>query len=128
MQPSRIQAVDHVNIEAPFGLDDDLRWFYLEVGGLEEVACEEADGPGLRFKSARLEVRIHVKADPKIASAARRITLAVPSLAETRERLEARSVPVERFPGLAFTDRRIGVDDPAGNRVEFKQEWPFAPL
>ena len=31
MQPSRIQAIDHVDIEAPAGREDDWRWFYGEV-------------------------------------------------------------------------------------------------
>jgi catechol 2,3-dioxygenase-like lactoylglutathione lyase family enzyme len=58
----------------------------------------------------------------------RRVTIAVPSLAEAVQRLDERSVAYERLTGILFTDRRLQVLDPAGNRVEFKQEWGLGPF
>ena len=67
MLPSRIVAVDHVHRQSPLGMDDRLRWFYSAVGCLEEETAAE---PGrLVFRSARIELRIELTANPKIESA-----------------------------------------------------------
>ena len=128
MKPSRIQAVAHVNIEAPFGLDEDLRWFYGEVAQLDELPCSQVEPAWLCFKSEQIELRVHLLERPCIEAVACRVTLAVPSLGEVADRLEERSVPFERLSGLSPTDRRLQTHDPAGNRVEFKQEWRMGPF
>ena len=128
VKPSRIQAVDHVHLEAPSGLDDALYWFYGEVGCLQSVPCDTAEASELRFTAERLELRIRIVECPRIESFACRITLQVPSLAEAAEQLEERSVAYERLSGVTFTDRRLATHDPAGNRVELKQQWPHLVL
>ncbi len=123
MKESRIQAVEHVNLEAPLGLEETLRWFYGEVGQLDEVTDDGDEWSRLRFKSERIELRVHMVASPTIEGVARRVTIAVPSLSEAAEQLAERRVAFDRISGMTSTSRRIQALDPAGNRVEFKQEW-----
>jgi hypothetical protein len=128
MNRSRIQAVEHVTIEAPLGVDADLRWFYGEVADLPEIEPRGEGGPSFCFKSARIELRIMLLADPHIETGSYRLTLMVPSLEIAAERLDEHRVEWDRFWGLNWADQRLGTTDPAGNRVWLKREWPFAPL
>ena len=124
MKSSRIQAVDHIHVEARPGLEEELIRFYTEVGGLECVADGDGDPPGLCFRSAHLQLHIRLVDNPRVEPLARRMTLAVESLAETSKLLEERSISYLRLPGLWYTDSRLSVCDPAGHRVELKQQWP----
>lgn len=128
MKPSRIQAVDHVNLEAPIRLAEDVRQFYMEIALLDEVPCSDADPPWLCFISERIELRVALLDTPQIEPVACRVTIAVSSLAEAAELLEERRVPFESLSGLSFTDRRLETHDPAGNRVALKQAWPGGPF
>lgn len=128
MQPSRIHAVDHVHIQAALGLDDELDWFYGELAQLDRLPRDAANAHRMRFQSNRLELRIDLCERPVIEGVACRVVLLMPSLEETVAALEDRSVPFERQSSTVWTDRRVEVLDPAGNRVAFKQEWPFGPL
>lgn len=121
MRPSRIQAVDHVNIEALLGTEDELRWFYGEVAGLDEVLSNDADYARLRFKSEHIEIRLRMRPELEIDPIPCRATILVPSLEEALEALMERSVDYEPVSGIAWTDRRIQALDPAGNRIELKQ-------
>jgi len=122
MEPSRIQAVDHVNLEAPYGVDEGMRWFYAEVAVLEEVSCDDPAPNRLCFISRQIELRVNFVDSPDIDPLEPRVTIFVPSLSEVAERLEERSVPYTTLTGLMYTDRRLEVHDPAGNRVVLKQE------
>ena len=124
MEPSRIQAIDHVELEAPHAAEAALRWFYGELAGLEEVG-PAMDGQSLRFRSARIEIRIRLVLHPKIESASVRVTIAVRSLFDTSAALDDAGLTYERVSGLMFTDRTLQVFDPAGNRIAFRQVWDF---
>lgn len=128
MEPHRIQAVDHVYLQAPQALEDELQWFYGEVGGLELISNESAAAPRMRFRSARLELRIAMVEEPRVETVTRRVTLLVPSLDGVAAMLDERLVSYEWRSGLMFTDRRLGTRDPAGNRVELKQRRPNTSL
>ena len=66
---------------------------------------------------------------PKIERIARVATISVRSLAEVGEMLgRGPGCLTIEVGGLSYTDRRIWVHDPAGNRVELKQEWPVVSL
>lgn len=124
MKPSRIQAIDHVTLEAPPASIDDLRWFYTEVVELDEVSQPEQRAPVLCFRSALIELRIKVQESPQVDPIGCRATIVVPSLEKAVERIEERNLEYQRLSGVVYTNRRVSVRDPAGNRIELKQEWP----
>lgn len=128
MRHSRIQAVDHVNVESPRGLDDELRWFYGEIAELEERPADATMGPGICFRSERIELRIRFSPEPRIESVDCRVIVGVSSIDEAADRLSERKTPFQRLSGLAGSDRRIQVLDPAGNRVELRLAHPDIPL
>ena len=128
MRQSRIQAVDHVNIESPQELEDKLRCFYAEIAELEERPLDAAMDPGIRFRSERIELRIRFSEEPRIESVECRVIVCVSSIDEAAERLSERKTPFQRLSGLAGSDRRIQVLDPAGNRVELRQAHRDIPL
>lgn len=128
MNSNRIRAIDHVRFEAPRGIVGALRWFYGDVGGLEPAPGEPDSAGRLCFNSGRLELSIDLVEQPRIEPVATRVTILVPSLDEAAAMLDEHSVRYQRISGITFTDRRLVTLDPAGNRVELKQEWPYAPI
>ena len=92
MKPSRLTAIEHVEIEAPLGIEPALRWFFGEVCGLEEITGTYPSGVQLLFRSARLELRIRCVDRPQVDSVNRRMTIAVSSLREAAERLDEQGV------------------------------------
>ena len=128
MNSNRILAIDHVRLEARPGIEEALRWFYGEIGGLEPVPPDPDSVGRLCFKSGRLELSINLVAQPRIEPVATRVTILVPSLDEAAAMLDEHLLRYQRISGIMFTDRRLAVLDPAGNRVELKQEWPYAPI
>lgn len=128
MSDSRILAVDHVHIEAGKGQEDELDWFYGEVGGLERLPDSTGPPTRMRFRSAKLELRIDLSDRPRFEGVVCRVTLLVTSLEATMAALEERAIVYERLSDLMWTSRRIETHDSGGNRVAFKQEWPNAPL
>jgi hypothetical protein len=121
MEESRIQAVDHVNLEARVGVEEAMRWFYGEIARLDEVDSDNREVGRLCFKSGRIELRICCVETPRIESVARRVTIFVESLDDVAECLEEHSIPYTRLSGLMYADRRLEVHDPSGNRVALKQ-------
>jgi hypothetical protein len=127
MKRSRLVAVENVEIEVPHGLDEEILRFYVEIGHLDSVFSEK-DGDLKGFRSASLELRLCRVDRPAIDPVRRRLTLLVPSVREAVEKLDEIGLTWVPISGFSFTDRRIATFDPAGHRVELKQEWPEAPL
>ncbi len=127
MLDSRIVAVDHVNLEASPGAGEAMRWFYGEVCQLDEV---ETDGSEARllYKSARIELRVAFVDQPSVESVDCRVAILVPEMAEATDLLDERRVDYDTLSGLDWTDRRVSLLDPAGNRVELRQYWPRITL
>jgi hypothetical protein len=116
--------VDHVHLEAPPGVSEDLIWFYGEVAELDFLGDAAPDASRLCFKSEQIELRICITEMPRIDPIGCNVVILVPSLDVAIERLDERRQLYSRLSGLAFTERRLELLDPAGNRVELKQEWP----
>ncbi|UCF34178.1 MAG: hypothetical protein JSV78_02515 [Phycisphaerales bacterium] len=125
---SRIQAVDHIHIEATLECAEELRWFYGELAGLEEVQEDGVEATVLRFRSAQVEIHIHLVEEPEIETVDERVTVAVPSFAAVKQELQERRVPFQLIRGVTWTDQRLSLLDPAGNRVALRREWPFGPI
>lgn len=125
MIESRIVAVDHVHLEASPEACENLRWFYGELTGLTDLQPKEWQGELLRFKSERIELRIRLTQMPRLEQIAHAATILVVSLDETCALLDDRRLPFDRLSSVAFSDRRISLLDPGGNRVALKQFHPF---
>ncbi len=123
MKDSRILAVDHVELQTRPGLEAALRWFYLELIGLAEVEEPPQAPPRLRFRSADLELRYTLMAEPVVEAVAHRVTLLVDSLPETCRKLTETRWPYTSLRGVAFTDQYLSLLDPGGNRVAVRQAW-----
>jgi len=122
MRPSQINAIERIVLEAPQDATEDLCWFYGDLVGLTLVSAAVYAGP-LLFRSAGVELRIEIKSAPRIEPTRRRALISVQSLTWVIERLEERRIAYTRVSGIDWTDRRVSLLDPAGNRVELKQEW-----
>ncbi len=128
MLESRIVAVDHVTLEAPRESENDLRWFYGELATLDEVVAAAEWGRRIVFKSLRIELRIDLRESPKVDPIDCRLTVRVPLLDEVIEQLEDRKIEFQPISGIHWTDRRITLLDPGGNRVELRKDWPMVVL
>ena len=128
MPESRIQAVDHVHIDAHVADSDRIRWFYAEVALLDEVEPTDRPGDRLCFKSERIELRIGLKEDPRIDGVAVGVTIAVASLEQVEEMLRDNRMLVEKISGLNWTNVRLHTLDPSGNRVELIKQPHWAPF
>ncbi|MCK6482722.1 MAG: VOC family protein [Phycisphaerae bacterium] len=125
MAPTLLHAIDHVHLDVPPGILDRMRAFYADLLGLPLIDGHDAGVPTLCFGGTRASLRLVIRERPDIQPARRRLTLIVPSLGETTERLLERRVPHRAQLGLCYTDRRLYLRDPAGHLVELKQIWPF---
>ena len=128
MLESRIVAVDHVILEAPPEAENELRWFYGELATLDEVVAAAEWGRQIVFKSLRIELRIHLRENPRVDPIVCRLTVRVPLLDEVIEQLEDRKIEFVPISGIRWTDRRITLLDPGGNRVELRKDWPMVVL
>ncbi len=124
MKRSRLQAIEHIHVEAPAEAEERMIWFYTEVGGLDQHEPEPAADAQLCFKSARLLLFLRFVEDPHVDPVARRLTLRVPSLEEAAELLDEHKVAYQHVAGVSYTDQFLVVYDPAGHRIELRKEWP----
>jgi catechol 2,3-dioxygenase-like lactoylglutathione lyase family enzyme len=118
-----IVGLDHVQVAAPAGCEDEARRFYGALLGLEEIAKPpllEARG-GVWFSVGAQELHVGV-ADPFAAATKAHPALQVSSSGELERlasHLDANGVGVRwadlrEMPGTS----RFFVDDPWGNRLE----------
>ena len=122
MRPSQIIAIDRVRLEGPVAARDRLIWFYRDL--VELVFVEDTlNSSALRFRSARLELYIDLSDRPKVDPHRRRALLSVRSLEATAAVLDEEGVAYQPLSGWGWSDRRLSLLDPGGNRVELKQEW-----
>ena len=124
MTEPHLHAIQDVVLEAGSDLVDQLREFYGQLVGLRE-AVDDDRPDRLCFQSGQLQLQILLRVIARPNRCDRRATLEVPSLEELRCQLDERKLPYECYQGLAFTEQRVFVVDPAGYRIEFKQVWPF---
>lgn len=122
MRPSQIIAIARVRLEGPVAARERLIWFYRDLVGL--VFIEDMLNPSvLRFQSAQLDLHIELSDRPKIDPSCRRALLSVRSLEATATVLDEEGVAYQPLSGWTWSDRRLALLDPGGNRVELKQEW-----
>jgi catechol 2,3-dioxygenase-like lactoylglutathione lyase family enzyme len=114
----RLVGLHHVQLAAPPGSEDRLRWFYGEVLGMSEVRKPPvlAARGGAWFRSGALELHLGVEEGFRPARKAH-LGIRVEDLEAIIARLASHGVEVDRdddLPGF----RRCYVADPHGNRLE----------
>jgi catechol 2,3-dioxygenase-like lactoylglutathione lyase family enzyme len=115
-----ILGIDHVQLAAPPGCEEQARRFFAELLGLEEIAKPPslAARGGVWFRAG--EQQLHVGIDGRFAPAAKAhpALLVEPSqLEDLAERLARAGAPVGWDEELA-PRRRLFTADPWGNRIE----------
>lgn len=115
-----VLGIDHVQVAAPTGCEEAARAFYGGLLGLEELAkpAPVAARGGCWFRAGPHE--LHVGVEERFAPARKAHPgFVVDDLDALRTRLSAAGVAVrddDALPGAS----RFYVDDPFGNRLEFR--------
>jgi catechol 2,3-dioxygenase-like lactoylglutathione lyase family enzyme len=115
-------GLDHVQIAAPAGCEEQARQFYGELLGMTEVQKPEALAKrgGVWFQAGNHQLHIGVQADFAAATKAHP-AFHVENLLPLRDQLLSKGLLViedEDLPGA----NRFYLNDPFGNRLEFL-EW-----
>lgn len=116
-----IEGLDHVQIAAPAGGEEEARRFFGGLLGLPELAKPEplASRGGAWFQVGPQELHVGVETEFEPARKAHP-ALAVENVDELAARLEAAGIEIrwdDELPGV----RRFYAEDPWGNRLEFLQ-------
>jgi catechol 2,3-dioxygenase-like lactoylglutathione lyase family enzyme len=114
-----VVALDHVQLAAPAGSEDEARAFFGEVLGLPELPKPEALAArgGVWFGCGAQQLHVGVEDGFRPARKAHP-AFAVDGLDELQSRLAAADVSVRADDAIPGT-RRFYADDPFGNRLEF---------
>ncbi|MEU6226249.1 VOC family protein [Streptomyces sp. NPDC047042] len=121
-----IAAIDHVQLAAPAGAEDELRAFYVDVLGMAEIPKPPvlAARGGCWFRAGSVQLHLGVENEFRAARKAHP-GLRVTDIEAYAARLEARGVRVtwdDTLPGHL----RFYTQDPVGNRLEFLEPTPTA--
>ena len=113
-----IEGIDHVQLAAPAGCEENARRFFGELLGLEEIEKPEPlrGRGGVWFRVGAQQLHVGVEAGFAPARKAHP-AFAVGGYDALRARLRSAGVEItddDSVPGL----RRCYVDDPWGNRLE----------
>ncbi|HEY2326511.1 MAG TPA: hypothetical protein VGH52_03405 [Gaiellaceae bacterium] len=116
-----VTGIDHVQLAAPPGCEDAARAFYGGLLGLEELPKPPAlaSRGGCWFRAGGLEFHIGVEDEFRPARKAHPGFVAR-DLAGLRARFEEHGIEMRHDDALPGVER-IYVDDPFGNRLEFRQ-------
>ncbi|WP_174615492.1 VOC family protein [Virgibacillus ihumii] len=114
-------GIDHVQLAAPKGSEDEARNFFSNILGMEEISKPEnlAKRGGVWFKCGTHQLHIGIQEDFIPAKKAHP-AFHVENLEGLREQVINQGVKVkedERLEGA----KRFYVNDPFGNRLEFLQ-------
>ncbi|HSW46394.1 MAG TPA: hypothetical protein VLM89_12570 [Phycisphaerae bacterium] len=119
-QTPRILAVGDVHLSAATDLADAVARFYTELIGLDPMPADEGGGR-LCFRGHPRSgpcVRVDLVSEPPKPSNKRQLLVHVAGLFDCRQRLLEWGIPHEWARGWSYYDRRLCLQDPAGNRIE----------
>ncbi|PZG89539.1 glyoxalase [Streptomyces sp. NTH33] len=117
-----LSAVDHVQLAAPPGSEDQLRTYYVDVLGMTEIPKPPvlAARGGCWFQAGTVQLHLGVEDDFRPAKKAHP-GLRVTAIEAYAARLRAHGAKVtwdDDLPG----HKRFYSEDPVGNRLEFLEE------
>jgi catechol 2,3-dioxygenase-like lactoylglutathione lyase family enzyme len=115
-------GIDHVQVAAPAGCEDEARRFYGRLLGMEELAKPEAIRArgGCWFRAGAQELHVGVE-DPFFPARKAHPGFVVSDLDAIRGRLRDGGSSFEDDARIEGVDR-LFVDDPFGNRLELRME------
>jgi len=115
----KILGVDHVQLAAPPGSEQQARRFFSGILGMEELPKPPAlrGRGGVWFRCGSHQLHIGIEKDFTPATKAHP-AFAVKDLAALRHRLHAASIEIVEDEALLEAER-FYVTDPFGNRLEF---------
>jgi catechol 2,3-dioxygenase-like lactoylglutathione lyase family enzyme len=116
-----VLGIDHVQVAAPPGRDEEARSFYGGLLGMEELPKPEAirGRGGCWFRAGAQELHVGVE-DPFAPARKAHPGLVVSDLEAIRARLAAAGAAFAEDTNIAGVDR-LFVSDPFGNRLELRQ-------
>ncbi|MGV3466709.1 MAG: glyoxalase [Heyndrickxia sp.] len=115
----RFQGIDHIQLAAPKGCEEQARHFFGDILGLTEIPKPEnlrARG-GCWFQCGKQEIHIGVEEDFKAAKKAHP-GLVVSNIADLKKTLKLHQLTWKEEPPIEGRER-MHVTDPFGNRMEF---------
>ncbi len=116
-----ILGIDHVQVAAPAGCEDEARAFYVGLLGLEELPKPEelrARG-GCWFRAGEQELHVGVE-EPFAPARKAHPGLVASDLDDLAARLRAAGIDVTYDDAIPGT-KRFHVADPFGNRLEIRE-------
>ena len=118
-----IVGLHHVQVNVPSGRADEVRRFYGEVLGLEEMprpdSLSDAGRSGIWYRLGESEFHSFFNPDPALEreTSSRHPALLVDDVPALREQLEAAGAELEQAIPIGGRERFF-VRDPFGNRIE----------
>jgi catechol 2,3-dioxygenase-like lactoylglutathione lyase family enzyme len=120
-----IVAIDHVQVAAPPGCEEEARGFYGELLGMAELPKPEPirSRGGCWFRAGAQELHVGVE-DPFAAAQKAHPGLVASDLDAVRARLREAGIAYEDDAKIAGVDR-LFLHDPFGNRLELRGSDPL---
>lgn len=118
----QLKRIDHIQLAAPAGGEDEAKRFFEEILGMEEIEKPEAlkKNGGVWFRFGDQQVHVGIE-DPFSPAKKAHPAFEVEGLEEMMAHLEKEGVEVKRDDKLPGADRCY-IWDPFGNRIELL-EW-----
>jgi catechol 2,3-dioxygenase-like lactoylglutathione lyase family enzyme len=118
----RFKAIDHIQLAAPKGCEDQARKFFIDILGFEEMEkpAELKKRGGVWFRNGNIQIHIGVE-EPFAPAKKAHPAFEVENIEALKKHLIARGVEViedDNLPGA----NRFYTADPFGNRIEVL-EW-----
>lgn len=115
-------GIDHVQLAAPAGCEEQVRQFFANILGMEEIEKPEElrKRGGVWFRCGSQQIHIGVEPD-FVAAKKAHPAIHVQNLAALKERIIGFGIHVKDDELLPGADR-FYLADPFGNRIEFL-EW-----
>lgn len=113
------KGIDHIQLAAPEGCEEQARVFFGEILGLKEIPKPEnlRKRGGCWFQCGNQEIHIGIQ-EGFVPAKKAHPGLLVENLAALRESLLRQEIIIKEEPPIEGRSRFF-VDDPFGNRIEF---------
>ncbi len=118
----KIKAIDHIQLAAPKGSEEEARHFYATILGCEEVEKPETlqKNGGVWFAYGTVQIHIGIE-HPFVPAKKAHPAFEIENLNLLKEHLQINNVPIIEDNNLPRANR-FYAHDPFGNRLEFL-EW-----